>query len=212
MNNCRCASLVRISCCLCPRQVKDTPQTYFQPRLGKMVGNRTFGSKLSLSTVTRKLYGTHKFSVVFHASWLPCPIFILFQSCMEVTVTWKLGKFIKLPICPILVGISPEGVAKYSNIYSIPENLWVVCVALGQGGRIDFRKMGRSQCGEQPHVNWTSVREDGRMQRCRDGGCEGWKWVQSSWVLCQNRWVDFGAVKKWCRFFSHNFVCVVLAK
>ena len=116
MNNCRCASLVRTSCCLCPRQVKDMLQTYFQPRLGKMVGNRTFGSKLSLSTVTRKLYGTHKFSVVFHASWLPCPIFILFQSCMEVTVTWKLGKFIKLPICPILVGISPEGVAKYSNI------------------------------------------------------------------------------------------------
>jgi len=22
---------------------------------------------------------------------------------------------------------------------------------------------GRSQCGEQPHVNWTSVREDGKV-------------------------------------------------
>lgn len=24
---------------------------------------------------------------------------------------------------------------------------------------------GRSQCGEQPHVNWTSVREDGKVLR-----------------------------------------------
>lgn len=149
--------LVTISCCLCPGQVNQPQvnQTYSQPRLGKIVGNRTSVQNLLLRTATRNdnsIYWTHEFS---HAS----------SSRVQP------GNL----ECFVQCGISQK-VCK--NIGS-----WKLWVEGGKEGNWLSDANGRSQCGEQPHVNWTSVREDD-MQSWR--GKKG-------------------------QFFSHRF-CVVLAK